>query len=76
MRQIKEACNPGFLRVVDDITGVSRRWVLEWRDEVLARDAAIPFECLTRVNLATELIWGHFWVWAEFRELERASRTP
>ena len=54
MRQIKQTYNPDFLRVVDDITGVNRRWVLEWRDEVLARDAAIPFECLTRVNLATE----------------------
>lgn len=54
MRQIKQTYNPDFLRVVDDITGVNRRWVLEWRDEVLARDAVIPFECLTRVNLATE----------------------
>jgi len=54
MRHIKQTYAPDFLRVVDDITGVNRRWVLEWRDEVLARDAIIPFECLTRVNLATE----------------------
>ncbi len=54
MRLIKATYAPDFLRVVDDITGVNRRWVLEWRAEVLARDAVIPFECLTRVNLATE----------------------
>ncbi len=54
MKHIKEVYAPDMLRVVDDITGVNRKWVLQWRDEVLRRDAAIPFECLTRVNLATE----------------------
>jgi radical SAM superfamily enzyme YgiQ (UPF0313 family) len=54
MRQIKAAFAPDQLRIVDDITGVDKRWVRQWRDEVLQRDAAIPFECLTRVNLATE----------------------
>ncbi|GAB4568658.1 MAG: radical SAM protein [Anaerolineae bacterium] len=54
MRQIKEAYAPDQLRVVDDITGVRKQWVMQWRDEVLKRDAAIPFECLTRVNLASE----------------------
>lgn len=51
MRLIKETYNPDMIRVVDDITGVDRRWVFEWREEVLKRDAAIPFECLSRVNL-------------------------
>ncbi|MEJ5198952.1 MAG: radical SAM protein [Anaerolineae bacterium] len=54
MRQIKEQFAPDQLRIVDDITGVDRRWIRQWRDEVLKRDAVIPFECLTRVNLATE----------------------
>jgi len=54
MRHLKEVYQPDFLRVVDDITGVNPKWVLQWRDEVLARDAVIPFECLTRVNLASE----------------------
>lgn len=52
MRLIKEQYQPDQIRVVDDITGVDRRWIFEWRDEVIARDAAIPFECLSRVNLA------------------------
>jgi radical SAM superfamily enzyme YgiQ (UPF0313 family) len=51
MRLIKETYNPDQIRVVDDITGVDRKWVFEWRDAVIERDAAIPFECLSRVNL-------------------------
>jgi anaerobic magnesium-protoporphyrin IX monomethyl ester cyclase len=51
MRLIKEQYNPDQIRVVDDITGVSRQWVFEWREAVLNLNAAIPFECLSRVNL-------------------------
>ncbi len=54
MRLIKETYQPDQLRIVDDITGVRQQWVSHWRDEVLARDAVLPFECLTRVNLASE----------------------
>ncbi len=53
MQFIKETYAPDHLRIVDDITGIRKQWVQQWRDEILARDAAIPFECLTRVNLAT-----------------------
>jgi radical SAM superfamily enzyme YgiQ (UPF0313 family) len=52
MRLIKQTYHPDQIRVVDDITGIDRRWVFAWRDAVLARDASIPFECLSRVNLA------------------------
>lgn len=54
MLQLKETYNPDQLRIVDDITGINKKWIPQWRDEVLSRDAAIPFECLTRVNLANE----------------------
>jgi anaerobic magnesium-protoporphyrin IX monomethyl ester cyclase len=54
MRLLKETYQPDQLRVVDDITGIKREWVAAWREAVEARDAAIPFECLTRVNLASE----------------------
>ncbi len=54
MRHIKQTYSPDQLRIVDDITGVNKGWVPKWREEIVARDAAIPFECLTRVNLATE----------------------
>jgi len=51
MRLIKTQYQPDQIRVVDDITGVDRKWVFAWRDEVAKQDAAIPFECLSRVNL-------------------------
>ncbi len=54
MKLLKEVYSPDFIRVVDDITGVQRNWVLKWSEEVLKRNAVIPFECLTRVNLASE----------------------
>ena len=58
MRLIKDTYAPDQLRVVDDITGINRKWILEWRDAVLAQEAAIPFECLTRVNLASDEMLG------------------
>jgi anaerobic magnesium-protoporphyrin IX monomethyl ester cyclase len=51
MKRIKDVYAPNQIRVVDDITGVNRKWVLAWRDAVIRHDAVIPFECLTRVNL-------------------------
>ncbi len=51
MKLIKDTYAPDQIRVVDDITGVRRNWVLDWRDAILQNDAVIPFECLTRVNL-------------------------
>ena len=51
MRQIKETYHPDMLRIVDDVTGIDRDWVRRWRDALLEQDAAIPFECLSRVDL-------------------------
>lgn len=58
LKQIKETYAPDQMRVVDDITGIKKGWVSAWRDEIVARDAVIPFECLTRVNLVTEEMLG------------------
>lgn len=54
MQLLKHAYQPDQLRVVDDITGIHKGWIQEWRQAVLDRQADIPFECLTRVNLASE----------------------
>ena len=54
MRHIKEQYQPDQLRIVDDVMGIDRRWVRAWHDAVLARDAVIPFECLSRVDLMDE----------------------
>jgi anaerobic magnesium-protoporphyrin IX monomethyl ester cyclase len=52
MRWLKTTYAPDQVRIVDDILGVNRRWLFAWRDAVLAAYAAIPFECLSRVDLA------------------------
>jgi len=54
MRLIKERYRPDRLRIVDDVMGIDRKWVRRWHDAVLERDAAIPFECLSRVDLMDE----------------------
>jgi radical SAM superfamily enzyme YgiQ (UPF0313 family) len=51
MQLLKEQYGPNQIRIVDDITGIDRQWVFAWRDEVMKREASIPFECLSRVNL-------------------------
>jgi anaerobic magnesium-protoporphyrin IX monomethyl ester cyclase len=54
MRLIKETYRPDRLRIVDDVMGIDRKWVRHWHDAVLQKDAAIPFECLSRVDLVDE----------------------
>jgi radical SAM superfamily enzyme YgiQ (UPF0313 family) len=54
MRLIKEQYRPDQIRIVDDVLGIDRVWVQNWHDAVLARDAAIPFECLSRADLMGE----------------------
>jgi radical SAM superfamily enzyme YgiQ (UPF0313 family) len=54
MRHLKEQYRPDQLRIVDDVMGIDRRWVHRWHDAVLARDAVLPFECLSRVDLMDE----------------------
>lgn len=51
LRHLKETYRPDFIRIVDDAMGIQKDWVKTWRDAVLARDAVIPFECLSRVDL-------------------------
>lgn len=54
MRQLKQAYGPDRLRIVDDVMGIDRKWVRRWHDAVLQKDAVIPFECLSRVDLVDE----------------------
>lgn len=54
MRLIKEQYRPDQLRVVDDVMGIDRQWVRAWHAAVLERDAVVPFECLSRVDLMDE----------------------
>ncbi len=58
MAHVKAHYAPDWIRVVDDVTGVGKSWLAEWRDVILARDAVIPFECLSRVNLVDREMLG------------------
>ena len=54
MRLIKERYRPDQVRIIDDVLGIDQQWVRRWHDAVLDRDAVIPFECLSRVDLLDE----------------------
>jgi anaerobic magnesium-protoporphyrin IX monomethyl ester cyclase len=58
MQEIKTQYAPDFLRIVDDAMGIDKGWVRTWHDAVLAKDAIIPFECLSRVDLLDEEVAG------------------
>lgn len=51
MALVKQRYRPDQLRIVDDVLGIDRRWLRAWRDALLERDAVIPFEYLSRVDL-------------------------
>jgi radical SAM superfamily enzyme YgiQ (UPF0313 family) len=51
MRVIKTDYQPDFVRIVDDAMGIDKTWVRRWRDAVLSKDAVLPYECLSRVDL-------------------------
>ncbi|MCX6022072.1 MAG: radical SAM protein [Chloroflexi bacterium] len=48
---LKENFAPDAVRIVDDIFGLNRRWLDKWHAEVIAQNAALPFECLSRTDL-------------------------
>jgi len=52
--EIKEKYNPDSLWFVDDVFTVSHKWLQGFRDEVLKRNAVIPFECITRADRMSE----------------------
>ena len=54
LAHVKERYRTDKLWISDDVLTMKRRWVLEFVDEVKRRDAAIPFEGVTRVNLLDE----------------------
>lgn len=56
MRVLKTHYRPDFVRIVDDAMGIDKGWVRRWRDAVLAEDAVLPYECLSRVDLMDEEI--------------------
>ena len=56
MRVLKMRYQPDFVRIVDDAMGIDKDWVRRWHDAVLDKDAVLPYECLSRVDLMDEEI--------------------
>jgi radical SAM superfamily enzyme YgiQ (UPF0313 family) len=51
MQFVKMLYQPDRIRFADEIFSANADWVRSFRDEVLARRARIPFECISRVDL-------------------------
>lgn len=51
MLELRARFKPDKFWVADDVLSINKKWVWEWVDEIRARDAATPFECLSRVDL-------------------------
>lgn len=50
-RVLKETYKPDHIWICDDIFGLKPGWVETFSTEVTARDAVIPFKCLSRADL-------------------------
>jgi anaerobic magnesium-protoporphyrin IX monomethyl ester cyclase len=48
---LKALAQPDHLWFADDIFGLKPGWVEQFHEEVMKRDAQIPFKCLSRVDL-------------------------
>lgn len=50
LKSLKTDYNPDSIWFVDDVFTVSHKWLAAFRDAVIAQDAIIPFECITRAD--------------------------
>jgi anaerobic magnesium-protoporphyrin IX monomethyl ester cyclase len=51
---IKRSLEPDHIWFADDIFGLQPKWVVEFADEVKARDASVPFTIQSRADLMTD----------------------
>ncbi|HEX6739328.1 MAG TPA: radical SAM protein [Vicinamibacteria bacterium] len=56
MAWLKRTYAPDHLSFVDDIFGLKPGWVERFAEEVQARDAGLPFRCLSRVDLLSPAV--------------------
>ena len=47
---VKERYDPDALWFVDDVFTVSHKWIKSFHEEMLSKNARIPFECITRAE--------------------------
>lgn len=50
LRHLKEQYQPDAVWIADDVLTLNRSWVPRFVEAVEAEDAAVPFECLSRVD--------------------------
>lgn len=73
MLHLKERYDPDALWFVDDVFTVSHKWIKSFHEEVLKKNAIIPFECITRaerlndeiLTLLKEMGCFRIWIGAE-----------
>lgn len=59
MLMLKERYKPDIMWISDDVLTINRKWSREFFEEVRRRDAAHPFECLSRADLVDrEILQG------------------
>ena len=56
LNHLKEKYNPDTVWFVDDVFTVSHKWIKDFHKEVIAQNAIIPFECITRAERLTDEI--------------------
>ena len=56
LRRLKDEVGPDHVWFADDIFGMTPDWIREFADEVVRRDARIPFMMQSRVNLITPCV--------------------
>ncbi len=56
MKWIKEHYRPDHIWLADDILGLKPGWIVQWAKLLREADAVIPFKCLIRADLVTELV--------------------
>jgi radical SAM superfamily enzyme YgiQ (UPF0313 family) len=73
MKLLKVQYKPDAIWFVDDVFTVSHKWLIAFKEEVVAQDALIPFECITRaerlndeiLQLLKEIGCFRIWIGAE-----------
>lgn len=50
LKLLKTTYKPDTIWFVDDVFTVSHKWLKSFHEEVIAQDAIIPFECITRAE--------------------------
>ncbi len=55
-RHVKETYRPDSIRIADDVFTIDKKRAVAICERLIADDAAVPFEALTRVDLVTESV--------------------